>query len=267
VFDAAETLAKRYAERHSRDVADVLPLFGLLAETAETGTLNNQDAADLVRIEELEPEGQRRLLKSVDRFRTGEGPVSAEARSALLRKLDLQGVQIAVDLIREGARSAGDINRKISGLSGIDRLRTRVREVFAERGQLLRLLWAAETLRRISYRPGVPPAFAQALRDMTERIRFDERMHGLREMEAFDQLCEGKIMLSPNLEEDLRRLALNRDPVLRLAAENDSADALRNAALAGVARWRAVRMNPKAANDDVARTVIRSYTLALAAIQ
>ncbi len=267
VLETAETLAKRYAERLSRELADVLPLFGLLAETTETGTLNNRDAAYLVTIAELEPESQGRLLKSADRFRNTEGPVSAEAKSGLLQKLDLQGIQIAVDLIQDGARSAGDINRKISGMSGIHRLRTRVREVFAERGELLRVLWAADTLRRISYRPGIPQSFAQTLRDLTERIRFDEGMHDLRELEAFDQLCEGKVTLSPDLEEDLRRLALNRDPVLRLAAENDSADALRRAALAGAARWRAVRMNPKAANDEVARTVIRSYTLALAAIQ
>ncbi len=266
VFEAAESLAKRYAERHSREVKDVIPVFGLLAESAETGALTNQDAAELGTLAELDSEIQYRLLKNVNRFRE-ESPIAVDSASGLLRKLDLQGVRIAVELVRDGARSAGDITKGLSRLSGIDRLRDDVAKSFAARGQLLRLFWAADTLRLISYRPTLPPRLARSLRDLIERIRFDEKLHEFREMEAFDLLCDGDVTLPEMLEADLRRLALNSDPVLRLGAEDDSAEGLRQAAIAGVARWRAIRMNPKSANDEVARTVIRSYTLALSATQ
>jgi hypothetical protein len=58
-------------------------------------------------------------------------------------------------------------------------------------------------------------------------------------------------------------LALNRDPALRLGAEDSSQEALRRAAQAGVSRWRTARLHAAAGIDEVARTAIRSYGLAL----
>ena len=109
--------------------------------------------------------------------------------------------------------------------------------------------------------------YGQALRDVVEKVRLDEAMHEMREMEAFQRWCDGDIELSVELEEDLRRLALNDDPVLRLGAEDSSPEALRRAAQAGVSRWRTARLHNAASNDEVARTAIRSYGLALAAAQ
>jgi GTP-binding protein EngB required for normal cell division len=265
--EAAASLAKRYAERHAREVADVLPIFGLFAETAETGSLSDQDVEDLADLSTLDAPVLDRLLSSVDRFRSGECSVSPESRSELLRKLDLLGVQISMDLIRDGARSAGAISRELSRISGVMRLRNRLAEFFTERGVLLRLLWALDTLGDISYRSGISPEFGQTLRDNIDRIRFDGAMHEVREMEAFQKWWGGAIALSPDLEDDLRRLAFNRDPVLRLGADDGSPEAMRRAAQAGVGRWRAARLNANPMWDEVARTVVRSYALALAATQ
>jgi len=266
-LEKAEALAKRYSERYSRHLAEVVPVVGLWSETAESGALDEQDLAGLTRLAEMDGEALGRILSSVDRFRTNECPVDAEARGKLLDRLDLHGVRLSIALIGDGARSAGSLRRELSRVSGIERLRSCVVQKFAGRAVPLRLLWALEALRDISYRKEMPAMYGQALRDVVEKVRLDEAMHETREMEAFQRWCDGGIELTMELEEDLRRLALNRDPVLRLGAEDSGPEALRSAAQAGVSRWRTARLHTAASNDEVARTVIRSYGLALSSGQ
>ena len=250
-----------------RHLAEVVPVVGLWSETAESGALDEQDVAGLTRLAEMDGEALGRILSSVDRFRTNECPVDAEARGKLLDRLDLHGVRLSIALIGDGARSAGSLRRELSRVSGIERLRSSVVQKFAGRAVPLRLLWALEALRDISYRKEMPAMYGQALRDVVEKVRLDEAMHETREMEAFQRWCDGGIELTMELEEDLRRLALNRDPVLRLGAEDSGPEALRSAAQAGVSRWRTARLHTAASNDEVARTVIRSYGLALSSGQ
>ena len=175
-LEAAGALAKRYAARHSMDVADVVPVFGLLAETSETGTLTDQDVEDLARISELDADNIGQLMSSVDKFVADSGPCSVpgEVRSQLLDKLDLYGVQASLELIRDGARSAGALGRELSQMSGVEHLRTSLLEGFAERAVPLRLLWALDALRTISYRQGMPSQFGQLLRDTIDE--FDSTM-------------------------------------------------------------------------------------------
>ncbi len=266
-LEKAEALAKRYSERHCRHLSEVVPVIGLWSETAESGALDEQDVAGLIRLAEMDSEALDRILASADRFRTSECPIDAEARGKLLDRLDLSGIRLSIALVGEGARSAGSLRRELSRVSGIERLRSSVVQKFAGRAVPLRLLRALEALRSLSYRKEMPTMYGQALRDVVEKVRLDEAMHEMREMEAFQRWCDGDIELSVELEEDLRRLALNDDPVLRLGAEDSSPEALRRAAQAGVSRWRTARLHNAASNDEVARTAIRSYGLALAAAQ
>ena len=135
---------------------------------------------------------------------------------------------------------------------------------FAQRGSPLRLLWALDAVWRLSYRPGLQASSAQALRDVVERIRLDPAMHEVRELEALQRCCSGEVQLPVELEADVRRLALGRDPAVRLQAEDTSPAALRSAAQAGVARWRSFRMHAQPAQDEVARVMLRSYQIAAA---
>jgi hypothetical protein len=259
----AVALAKRYSERHARQLAEVVPVIGLWAETAESGALNEEDVAGLVRLAEMDGEALGRMLASVDRFRASEAAIDAEARGKLLDQLDLCGIRLSVALVRDGARSAGSLRRQLSRVSGIERLRSSVVQNFGGRTVPLRILRALEALRSASYRKEMPTMYGQALRDVVERVHLDEAMHEMREMEAFQRWCDGDIELTVELEEDLRRLALNRDPVLRLGAEDSSQESLRRAAQAAVSRWRTARLHTAAGIDEVARTAIRSYGLAL----
>jgi GTP-binding protein EngB required for normal cell division len=266
-LEKAEALAKRYSERHCRHLAEVVPGIGLWSETAESGALDEQDVVGLIQLAEMDGEALRQILTSVDRFRTSDCPIDAEARAKLLDRLDLYGIRLSIGLVGDGARSAGSLRRELARVSGIERLRSSVIQKFAGRAVPLRLLRALEALHAISYRKGMPTMYGQALRDVIEKVRLDEAMHEMREMEAFQRWCDGEIELAVELEEDLRRLALNRDPTLRLGAEDSSPEALRRAAQAGVSRWRSVRLHSATSNDEVARTAIRSYGLALASAQ
>lgn len=260
----AARVAKRYAARHSGDVADVVPLVGLFAETAEAGLLTERDTGTLMRLAALDADYLSRLISSVDDFGDTEcAAADAGARTELLEKLGLYGVERAVGLVQEGATSAGALRRELSRLSGIERLRSSLVEGFGDKGAPLRLLWALDSVERMSYGKGLPPDGARTLRDAVERIRFDPRMHEVRELEVFDRCCSGEIELPTELQEDVRRLALDRDPVSRLRADGDSFESRRQAALAGQARWRLFRMYARPATDEVARVVLRSYQLAL----
>ena len=82
-LEKAEALAKRYSERHCRHLSEVVPVIGLWSETAESGALDEQDVAGLIRLAEMDGEALDRILASADRFRTSECPIDAEARGEL----------------------------------------------------------------------------------------------------------------------------------------------------------------------------------------
>jgi GTP-binding protein EngB required for normal cell division len=79
-LEVAAGLAKRYAQRHAKDVSDVVPVVGLFAETAEAGLLTERDVANLALLSGLDAEAQTDLLASVDDFRDERCTVVGEFR-------------------------------------------------------------------------------------------------------------------------------------------------------------------------------------------
>lgn len=262
-LDVGARLAKRYAERHSAEVANIVPVCGLMAETGEAGLLTEKDADNLARLQQqLDSDELGLLLTSADRFITAQAGVSADDRRRLLDRLDLYGLQRTLALVRDGSASAGALRRELTLISGIESLRAQLMSGFAERGMLLRLLWALEAIWNLSYRSGIEAGSGQKLRDAVEIVRLDPRMHEVKVLAALQKICSGEVSLPLELEEEVRRFALNPDPVLRLQAPADSPDARRQAAQAGVARWRSFRMNAGPFEDEIARVMLRSYQLA-----
>jgi hypothetical protein len=79
-WPVAGPLAEQQAGLLARTVSDVVPVIGLLAETAEAGRLTAADGAALRELAGL-PAGELRLmLASADLFRTRPAPVPAERR-------------------------------------------------------------------------------------------------------------------------------------------------------------------------------------------
>src|SRR3954451_6635701 len=74
-WPVAGPLAQQQAGLLARTVSDVVPIVGLLAETAEAGRLTSADCAALRELSALPPAELRVLLASADLFRTRPGPL------------------------------------------------------------------------------------------------------------------------------------------------------------------------------------------------
>ena len=130
-IDSLES-AQRIAERYSSDekvqklAQTVVPVAGLIAETGET--LREAEFKALSQLAAVSPEEVEGLLLSASRFvdaDTTSGLTSFE-REAVLDRLGLFGVRLAVQLIRDGSVSnAGDLSDELIRRSGLIELRRR----------------------------------------------------------------------------------------------------------------------------------------------
>ena len=122
-WELAAELAAGYAQRLRSQMATVVPLMGLLAETAETAALTELDARQLAALAAMDPDEFERLLWSADRFGSAEASVTTESREHLLALLDLYGVRRVTGLVRARAQ-----RRKCSAPRGLEGVGYRDRE-------------------------------------------------------------------------------------------------------------------------------------------
>src|SRR6184192_3366668 len=89
VWKAATILAEKQAATLKPRVADVLPVIGLIAESAESGGFTSADAEALRGLAALDDDILQTMLISADIFTSWECDVPAGIRLRLLEKLDL----------------------------------------------------------------------------------------------------------------------------------------------------------------------------------
>lgn len=258
-------LASYYSRLFRDDVAAVVPLMGLIAETAETAGLTERGAKHLLRLAELDEKSFGRLLWSVDRFVAGEAPVASEDRQKLLELLDLYGVAIAVSFLRDGSHSgATAVRRHLSSTSGIADVKRMLASYFKEHDHVLKVRSALETLRRLSYRSSDADGAAvlSRLRAGVDALTLDPLMHPIAELETLHDAATGKLTLPPDMMEELRLLLAPGSPATKLGVAVAGPTAVREACRAGMIRWRTF-MNTAASPGQAraCRVVIRSYQL------
>jgi len=253
-MDSAAVIAERYAhdERVRALCVGVLPVAGLLAETG--ATLREDEAEALRSLARLDADELNNLLLSADRFATLDLPeLSAERRSALLARLGMFGVRLALDHLRRGApNSAADLARLLSDSSGLPALRETLAGHFAVRAVALKGRSALAALRaccRDLERLDAPAS--EALLREIERVEVST--HTFAELRLVHLALSGALGLSDEERREVVRLTTNAAPAVRagLPAETPDWEA-RNVALAGVARWRQRATNPmldRAATD------------------
>lgn len=154
--DALESAA-RIAARWRTDrrlgalVQTVLPVAGLLAETAST--LRQAEHAAIATIAGADGGVVDEMLMSVDRF-AAPGTVAgvpSDERAALLERLGLFGCRLAIDHVRSTERSsASTLAAALLDASGLPALRRELTERFARRGDLLKARSALLTVRQIA---------------------------------------------------------------------------------------------------------------------
>ena len=258
-------LATHYSTLFRDDVAAVVPVMGLIAETAETAGLTERDAKQLQRLAEMDQKSFDRLLWSVDRFVTGDAPVSEEDRQRLLEMLDLYGVAAAVSYLRGGSGAgATAIRRHLASKSGIADVKRMLGSYLREQDHVLKVRSAFEALRRLSYRSadGSEAAALLRLRANVDALLLDPVMHPIAELEILHEAAIGRLELPAGMMTEMRSLLAPGSPETRLRLASAEASEIREASRNGMIRWRAF-MNTEASPRQAraCRIVMRSYQL------
>jgi Dynamin family len=234
-WPVALPLARQQAGLLARTVGDVVPLAGLLAETAGAGRLTRADRDALAQLAALPADDLQLLLASVDLFRTLPAPVPAERRERLLGRLDLYGIGFAcAQLTTDPRLGTGELERRLLTASGLPRLQQSLDRSFGWRADAIKAGWALTRLERLAGHTA-DPRLRTTVRDALEDVLRDPAYHRLRLLDAAQRAASGAVRLPADRESELIRLATSDDPrhILNLP------DAGEKELIAAAARWRA----------------------------
>ncbi|KJL40858.1 MULTISPECIES: dynamin family protein [Microbacterium] len=258
---SAGQVARRYAEDADLRalVLDVVPVAGLLAETART--LREDEYRALAEVAQLERSARERLLVSADRFATLTGVISLadSRRRALLSRFGLYGIRLSAALIRGGASSSTALAEGLVQQSGLTTLQALVRDHFRARADTLKVY-------------GVLPGLEQLLRErprlgsdalLAEIERIFATTHSLRELDALSRTRAGGYPLPPErIAEAERIVGGGGSSAAARVGLDDTADAAAVGARTErlLARWRALAESPltERAAVGLCHVVIRS---------
>lgn len=270
-WPVAERLAGRARDELGAMVCDVVPINGLLAETAMTDRFTEDDTATVRELAALDEMDLEDLLLTQQDFLDSDlaGEIAREGRSRLLEQLDLYGVALAADAVRAGAdtRSLLGALRERSGIDALERV---IGQLFAQRAGALKAHAALAELRRLAMRFSEEEASSidlVSLHRSLEQVELDPALEDLNLYEVWLRSQDGSFTLTDELATDLRRLALDpsvagRVGLARDATDDDIRGAARERARAW-ARWgNDPRRGPEAQRiaDDVRATFERIVT-------
>jgi predicted GTPase len=263
-WSAASQKAKLLAEQIADEVVTVVPLAGLMAQTARCAELTEDDADCLAQLAALEETELRLLLMSARRFESSPSAVPEAARKRVLGLLELQGIREAVEFLRDGALGAAGIRTRLMKRSGIEALRSLVAETFPGKGERLKIRTALHSIERLcaSPPPGANAAALRQLADELEELILGPVLHSVAECEALALLAAKAVSLPAELAADVRRVGTGSTLAERLGVDQATSAAIRSAAIAGSARWRAQLVGGSPSQARVARIMERSFAFA-----
>ena len=237
-WPVAGPLAQQQAALLARTVSDVVPIAGLLAETAATGRLTAADGDALRSLAGMPTDQLRVLLASADLFRAQPAPIGTEQRERLLGLLDLYGIGFALAQVAADPRlSTGELIRRLDAASGFPRLRHALDQTFRWRSDAIKAGWALARLERLAGHTRTETD-RETLLDAVERLLRDPAYHRLRLLDAAQRVATGTVPLPDDWEAELTRLATSDDPRWILRLPHAGPDELAAAAIAAANRWR-----------------------------
>jgi GTPase Era involved in 16S rRNA processing len=262
VWAAARILAQKQAELLKPKVADVVPVAGLIAESAETGVFTTADADALRKIAELDEKTVGTMLIAGDIFTSWECDVPAGTRAGLLEKLELYGIERAVRALRaEPTLTAGALRRALLDASGLGGVRDQLAAVFSARADGIK---AAAALASVS-------ALVQASGEHGERRRVHDAIevllakpeaHQLRVLEALTLVTSSAVSMPEDLVDEVLRVGGSADIPTQLGMPNASLAELTGYALERAGWWRSFSsFGATPAQSRVAHVVHRAYFL------
>ncbi len=262
VWRAATHLARRQADLLRPLVADVLPVAGLLAETAETGGFTASDADALRRLADLDEATRQTLLLSTDLFTGWECGVPAATRTRLLERLDLYGVRRALDAIdAEPGITAGALRRTMLDASGMASLTSRLDAVFRARSDGIKAAAGLSSVTALA-QAASDPGERQRVHDAVEELLSRPEAHHFRMLEVLTLVSSGSVVLPDDLADEVLRLGSAAGPAGQLGMPERPTHELAEFALERANWWRSfASFGATPAQSRVAHVVHRAYFL------
>jgi hypothetical protein len=262
VWKAASALAARQAATLKPRVADVLPVIGLLAETAETGGFTATDADALKALAGTDQTIRDAMLLSADLFTTLDAPVPEGTRRRLLEHLDLYGVGCALTAIdADPAITVGALRRTLLDASGLAGVRGRLDAVFRARADAIKAAAALASVTALA-RAGGDPGERQRMRDAIEVLLQRPEAHQLRLLEALTLVTSGAVAMPEDLVDEVVRVGGSSAAGEQLGMVGHGRGELAGYALERAGWWRSfAAFGATPAQSRVAHVVHRAYFL------
>jgi hypothetical protein len=229
-------------------LSDVVPVAGLLAETARGPDFSETDARVLRTLAEADRGGVVRKLRTVQRFRAwDDAPVPGDDRERLLELLGLHGIRVALELLDGGRRATPALLEGLAQRSGVAELIERIDTVFVAGADRLRASAGIAALEHLGWDAAdeVDRRALLALQSELDRLRLEPALRQVDLASALVDLEAGRMRLGDGDTARLRDLATGADDAHRLglAADADPA-AIAAAAAAQIPQWRRLEARP-----------------------
>jgi Dynamin family len=262
VWRAASLLAEKQASTLKPRVADVIPVIGLLAESAESGNFTSADADALRSLSKLDDGTWETMLMSADIFVTWDCEVPEGTRTRLLEKLDLYGIRKAVDALRSDPElTAGALRRSLLTASGLGAVRGRLDAVFRARADGIKAAAALASITALAHASG-DPGERQRVHDAIEVLLAKPEAHQLRLLEALTLVTSGAVAMPEDLAEEVLRVGSHADIGEQLGLKGRPQRELSAYALERAGWWRSfASFGATPAQSRVAHVVHRAYFL------
>ncbi|GAA0965911.1 hypothetical protein GCM10009555_006480 [Acrocarpospora macrocephala] len=241
---ARRLAVKAYADLRA-SVFDVVPVIGLLAETAGTGALGPAELDGLAALAALDAADLEFLLLDLDDLADSpDSPLAPEVARRLIRHLHRYGLRTAITHSAEDPEALRQTLLDKSGFGVGARTGTVAGGIahFARRADQLKALAAITQLRRVSRAPafGSDLAVLDGLAaELDETKPIAAGLHGLRIFAAVEAVARGQLVLAEDMQNELFQLARSDDPAEQLGVP---APEVPEAARRATERWRARAM-------------------------
>ncbi|MGW5646746.1 dynamin family protein [Saccharopolyspora sp. NPDC003752] len=262
VWKAASLLAEKQAQLLKPKVADVLPVIGLLAETAESGEFTAADAEALRGLAQLDEATRETLLVSADLFTSWECDVPAGTRNRLLERMDLFGIRSALEAIDADPEiTAGALRRRLLDSSGLASVLNRLDTVFRARADGIKAAAALASVTALAHASG-DQGERQRVHDAIEVLLAKPEAHQLRVLEALTLVAAGAVAMPVDLAEEVMRVGSSNDVGEQLGLPGRHRKELTDYALERANWWRSFSsFGATPAQSRIAHVVHRAYFL------
>lgn len=170
-WPGARRLAATYTRRLTGMVTEVVPVAGLLAQTALGDDFTERDAMLVRRLADADPAELDRALYSPDDFlRWENGPLSADQRRRVFELLGRYGIATAVAAVARGTTGARALLDELRRASGIDPLLDHIGRRFVDAADRLRASAALGALESAAAQ-GVAAAQGGAAQGAVDELR------------------------------------------------------------------------------------------------